>query len=350
MNHDRLLELIGRKLSGEASQQELTELEQMLISDPSLGERYKMLQQFWEHHDHIHQQVIEEGLRKALNRLELPGSAPVLEMEAVDRKPKRMRFVWGAAAAVFVVSLGAWMFWSRQTRNDTVDTSSGSLVEKQNSKGVKSTIELSDGSKIWLNADSKIQYSTAFTGNTREVHLNGEAFFDVAKNPSKPFIIHLANGTVRVLGTSFNVRAYDNEKVVETSVTTGKVAFIPKYEKKKKKQDTVYLTSNNKVRYLFTEEEVITEPTVSIEDKAWTEGKLIFKDMSFESIAVELERNFGKKVVFVSDAPRRFRLTGSFQNNSLHEIMYYLSKTKDFTYKITNTEVLIGDVDTRLPD
>ena len=118
----------------------------------------------------------------------------------------------------------------------------GQSFQKQNAKGVKSTIELADGSKIWLNADSKVQYPALFNGSTREVYLNGEAFFDIAKNPSKPFIIHLSNGTVRVLGTSFNIKAYDNEPVVETSVATGKVAFIPKL-KNNQRADTVFLTA-----------------------------------------------------------------------------------------------------------
>ena len=201
-----------------------------------------------------------------------------------------------------------------------------------------------------MNADSKIQYPRKFTGSTREVYLSGEAFFEVVKNPHKPFIIHLSNGTVRVLGTSFNIRAYDNEKIIETSVATGKVAFIPKYGQKGKRQDTVFLTADKKVRYLFTKEVAIVEPTVSKEDRAWIGGRLIFKGMSFEDIGVELERSFGKKVIFLSDSVRDFRMTGSFQNNSLEEIFFYLSRSTEFNYKITNDEVLISDGGTAIPD
>ncbi|RYG43247.1 MAG: FecR family protein, partial [Chitinophagaceae bacterium] len=168
------------------------------------------------------------------------------------------------------------------------------------------------------------------------------------KNADKPFIIHLANGTVKVLGTSFNIRAYDNEKFIETSVATGKVAFIPK-KATGNKQDTVFLTVDKKVRYLFTKEEAYVEPTISAEDIAWIGGKLVFKAMAFDEIGLELERNFGKKVVFLSDSARQFRLTGSFQNNSLDEILFYLSKSTEFKYKINNDEVLISDVSTKLP-
>lgn len=341
-----MLELISRRFSGEILSEELQELDLLLSKDPEAQARYKLMQQFWEQHDNIHQSVIEDALQKTLQRLDLPVAAPVIPLK------QRSRFKWlvrvSAAAAVIIIAGLAYFFLPSLRREK--EGARVALVEKQNSKGVKSTIELADGSKIWLNADSKIQYPTVFTGNTREVYMNGEAFFEVAKDPSRPFIIHLSNGTVKVLGTSFNIRAYDNEKIIETSVATGRVAFIPKYEKGRKNQDTVFLTPDNKARYLFYKEEIITEPTISREDKAWTEGKLIFKAMTLEDIAIRLERNFGKKVVFVSDRPRQFRLTGSFQNNSLEDIMYYLHKSMDFNYKITDTELLIGDKATALPE
>jgi ferric-dicitrate binding protein FerR (iron transport regulator) len=333
---DRLEELTTRSLSGEATPEELKELEQILASDSKALARYRLLQQFWNQHDAVSQPAVEEALQKTLAQLQLsPAVTEDAQVIPIRRNwPRRI-----AVAAAFII-IGSAAYWFI-SRNEST-TSSNLLVEKHNARGTKSTIELTDGSKIWLNADSKISYPEVFTGNTREVYLNGEAFFDVAKNPSKPFIIHLANGTVRVLGTSFNVRAYDNEKVVETSVSTGKVAFIPKYQSHKQKQDTLFITPNNKVRYSLEEDQANLLPTAAAEDKAWTEGRLIFKGLTLQEIAIELERHFGKKVTFVDDEPKNYRLTGSFQNNSLDEIMFYLSKTKDFKYKITNSELLIG--------
>jgi transmembrane sensor len=340
MSNDRLVELTTRSLSGEASAEELKELETLLAFDSHALTRYRMLVQFWNQHDATAQPAVEEALQKVLGQLQL---SPAEEENVV---PIRRTWWKRIAVAVVVTGLAFAGYWYMS--GDDKPSSSNSLVEKHNARGTKSTIELSDGSKIWLNADSKIQYPDVFAGDTREVYLNGEAFFDVAKNPSKPFIIHLANGTVRVLGTSFNVRAYDNEKVVETSVATGKVAFIPKYQKRRQKQDTLFITPNNKVRYSLEEEQVNVLPTAASEDKAWTEGRLIFKGHTLEEIAVELERYFGKKVRFIDEETKGYRLTGSFQDNSLDEIMYYLSRSKDFNYKITNSELLIGRLDTEL--
>lgn len=342
MSNDRLVELTTRSLSGEASPEELKELENLLASDSKALARYRMLVQFWNQHEATAQPAVEEALQKLLGQLQL---APSQETELPVIPVRRYRWKRIAVAAI-ITGLAFAGYWYMPGSN--TPSSNHSLVEKHNARGTKSRIELSDGSKIWLNADSKIQYPAVFAGDTREVYLNGEAFFDVAKNPSKPFIIHLANGTVRVLGTSFNVRAYDNEKVVETSVATGKVAFIPKYQKRSEKQDTLFITPNNKVRYSLEEDQANVVPTAAAEDKAWTEGRLIFKGQTLEEIAIELERYFGKKVRFVDEETKGYRLTGTFQDNSLDEIMYFLSRSKDFNYKITNSELLIGRIDTEL--
>lgn len=225
-----------------------------------------------------------------------------------------------------------------------MNTKSANLIDKQNTKGIKSSIVLSDGSKIWLNADSKLEYPRLFEGKTREVYLSGEAFFEVAKNPNRPFIIHLDNGTVRVLGTSFNIKAYKGSEIVETSVSTGRVAFIPKKKSKLHANDTTFLTHDIKAVYSVETGEIKTLSTVSNDDKAWTEGTLIFKGMKFEEIAIELERTFGKKIVFADEDIRQYRLTGAFGNNSLDEILYYLSLSKPFTYHISDEEIVISKV------
>jgi ferric-dicitrate binding protein FerR (iron transport regulator) len=342
MYDNHFLLLMTRKLSGEASQPELDELAGLLSADPALKEKADIYTRYWEQQQQEQTANTELALGKVLSQINTGAetSSTLMEVAPVKRIPVWKMITRIAAMLVVVagLSIGAYKIF---TNPKAIIPVQDNLVQKQNAKGVKSTIELADGSKIWLNADSKVQYPALFNGNTREVYLNGEAFFDIAKNPAKPFIIHLSNGTVRVLGTSFNIKAYDSEPVVETSVSTGKVAFIPRL-KNNREADTVFLTPNNKVVYRLDEEKITTATTVSSEDKAWTEGKMIFRSMLFEEIAVELERNFGKKVVFKNEEARNYRLTGSFQNNTLTEILYYLAKTKTFTYSISDEEIVIS--------
>ena len=341
MYDNRFLLLMTRKLSGEASLPELDELAGLLSADPALKEEADIYTRYWEQQQQEQNANTESALQKVLGQINNETEIGESSIEApVKRMPVWKMIARIAAMLVLLAGLGIGVY-KIFINPKSVKPVENNLVKKQNAKGVKSTIELADGSKIWLNADSKVQYPALFNGNTREVYLNGEAFFDIAKNPAKPFIIHLSKGTVRVLGTSFNIKAYDNEPVVETSVATGRVAFIPRL-KNNKQADTVFLTPNNKVVYRVDEEKIITATTVSSEDKAWTEGKMIFRAMLFEDIAVELERNFGKKVVFKNEEARNYRLTGSFQNNTLAEILYYLSKTKTFSYTISDEEIVIS--------
>lgn len=332
MNQEEFSFLVTRKFSGEASEEELRQLDRLIASEKEFAARYNYMLQYWNIHENGNEADVESSLNKLLARIETP---------VVAIQKRRSSRYWIAAASVLVAlaSAAAVFFFNGDKRTgDKVDTA---FVEKNNSKGTKSVLELSDGTKIWLNADSRLQYPQVFKGNTREVKLNGEAFFDVAKNAAKPFVIHLSNGTVRVLGTSFNIRAYDDENKVETSVATGKVAFIPRYQDPQKKQDTLFITPDRKLKYIYAAEELVIRPSSAIEDKAWTEGKLIFKSMSWEEIALELERNFGKTIVFDDDELKKYRLTGSFQNNSLEQILYYLAKTADFDYEIHDQDVKI---------
>ena len=336
--HDkRFLLLVTRKLAGEASAEEMNELADMIRTNPSLNEELILLQKYWEQESQQQNAGTEVALMKMFQQIGLnETSHPV-------NSPPRIRplHLFLRIAASFILLLGLAVGGYKLFNTRKANTATTDLVQKLNAKGVKSSISLSDGSKIWLNADSKIQYPAKFTGNTREVFLNGEAFFDIEKNPEKPFIIHLANGTIRVLGTSFNVKAYDDEEVVETSVSTGKVAFIPR-SKKKNQSDTIFLTPNKKVVYELRTEQATTSSTASEEDKAWIEGRLIFRSMLFEEIAIALERNFGKRVVFLDQETAGYRLTGSFENNTLPEILYYLAKTKFFHYKISDEQILIS--------
>lgn len=345
MANDRILELMSRSLSGEAAPEEQKELEALLAHDPGALARYKWMQQFWSEHEAVSPAEVEKALQQVLGRLQLQS----LTTEGVPAKTFSLRRFMkrSLAAAVVLTLLGGAMYWFVAGRK--TNPPNASLVEKHNARGTKSTIVLPDGSKIWLNADSKIKYPEAFSGNTREVYLNGEAFFEVTKKPQKPFIIHLSKGMVRVLGTSFNIRAYENEKVIETSVATGRVAFIPARATGKKQQDTIFIMPNNKIRYSLNDEQVKLESTTAAEDKAWTEGKMVFKALTLQEIAIELERSFGKKVVFLDEEPKSYRLTGAFENNSLEEILFYLSKTKNFNYRITNTELLIAIDPNKLP-
>jgi len=334
INEELFTTLAARKLAGEATTAELQELERMSQEYPELRERFQLLQQYFTESSYHSSAGTELALQRTMARINIPAAAT----------PVKRMFPWkwaGAAAAAVLLAAVSLVVLRPKPRPVQV----AKLMERQNGKATRAMIELADGSKIWLNADSKLSYPEVFENNSREVYLTGEAFFDIAANPKKPFIVHFKSGSVHVLGTSFNVRAYENE-AVQTSVKTGKVAFIPAAPEGQK-PDTIYITPDEKVTYrpspVKDDEDLVKEITSAEDDKAWTEGRLVFRDETLENIAYELERTFGKKVTFENDAPRYFRLTGAFQNNSLQDIMYYLARSKAFHYTITDSTLLITE-------
>lgn len=347
LNEDPFILLVTKKLAGEASPQELQELDALLQADEHLRERYTILQQYFAENAQRSSSNAEQALQRTLGRIRLQPAAaaattPVKKRSALLRS---MYIGTGVAAAVVLLLGVSWLFRQQQPVRQLAETAADTTTwqNRQNGKATKAILELTDGSKIWLNADSKLTYPEVFTGASREVYLEGEAFFEVANNVARPFIIHLHKGTIKVLGTSFNIRAYENEPV-QTSVTTGKVAFIPKYDGvSNKKPDTILITPDVKVSFTQQTGNVVKETTTSADDKAWTEGRLVFRNATLESISMELERTFGKKVQFNAEAPKQYRLTGSFEHNSLPEIMFYLARSRSFHYEITDSTLLINE-------
>lgn len=346
LNEDpSFITLVTKKLAGEATPQELQELDALLQADEHLRERYTILQQYFAETAQRSSSNAEQALQRTLSRIQ-PSAVPAPVTPLKKSKPlMRSIYIGVSAAAAVMLLLGVTFLLRRQQpvrqlAEKHADTSK--WQNRQNGKATKAILELTDGSKIWLNADSKLTYPEVFAGASREVYLEGEAFFEVANNETKPFIIHLHKGTIKVLGTSFNIRAYENEPV-QTSVTTGKVAFIPKYDEGSNQQpDTILITPDVKVTFSQHTGNIVKETTTSEDDKAWTEGRLVFRNATLENIAMELERTFGKKVKFNAEAPKQYRLTGSFHHNSLQEIMFYLARSRSFHYEITDSTLTIN--------
>ena len=346
LNEDPFITLVTKKLAGEASPQELQQLDTLLQADEHLRERYTILQQYFAETAQRSSSNADQALQRTMARIQ-PSAAPAPVPSSKNRKTLRRNiYIATSVAAAVVLLLGvSWLLRRQQPVRQLAEAHNDTSAwqNRQNGKATKAILELTDGSKIWLNADSKLTYPEVFAGASREVYLEGEAFFEVANNETKPFIIHLHKGTIKVLGTSFNIRAYENEPV-QTSVTTGKVAFIPKYDDSSNQQpDTILITPDVKVTFTQNTGNILKETTTSEDDKAWTEGRLVFRNATLESITMELERTFGKKVKFNTETPKHYRLTGSFQHNSLEEIMFYLARSRAFHYEITDSTLTINN-------
>ncbi len=337
--------LLGKVIAGEATPIERQQFDDWLAAHPDQQPIVANLRQFWLT-PVAKTDTADQTVAKAFERLQerIHGKTAPTKSSVRPLWSWQPWAGWATAASVaLVVGFISWQQW----RPTTV---ARPLVEQVNPKGTRSQIHLADGSTVWLNADSHLSYPKTFTGSVREVSLEGEAFFTVTHNPKQPFVVRLKTGSVRVLGTSFNVRAYPGDSTVETAVVTGRVAFIPKVGSPRRTgrdqptspaSDTLFLLPNSKAIQSLTRHSVVARPTVAANQIAWTESRLVFRNTPMGEVAKTLERWYGTPVTLEGESLRQCPLTGTFQNQSLQEVMSLIAMTNQFHYELTASRVTI---------
>jgi len=231
-------------------------------------------------------------------------------------------------AAVLVLSLfSTWYFLNR-------NSSPEELVAQSNNERLRVT--LPDGSKVWLNSNSKLTYPKQFNSNTRAVKLEGEAFFDVTKNHEQPFVISNADFEVKVLGTSFNVLAYSKLSDVVVTVVTGTVSFQSNSGESVllTKDETGTLNKRNK-----KVNEIINNDTNFM---AWQNGKIEFDNTSIKSVCTTIKDYFGIDVIVENQNVYNCKFTGSFNNPTLQEVLTVLENTLNIKTKINQSSITIS--------
>ena len=240
----------------------------------------------------------------------------------------------GIAASLVILLLAGIYFFNRPDPVDHRDPPAKTIV-KTTSLGQKKTIGLPDGTIIKLNAGSKLTYSQPFSENQRSVNLEGEAFFEVAKETERPFVIQSGKLKTKVLGTSFNVRSYKDEKTISVSVLTGKVEI----ENEDGKSDILFPED---MGVYNKDDKGITK--INFDSKSvfgWKDGFLVFKDLEIRAIFSLLEKWYGVKIIVDKDMKITGKYTGEYQNASLERVLDGISYTSKFSYTINSDKVLI---------
>ncbi len=199
--------------------------------------------------------------------------------------------------------------------------------------GGQYNIVLADGTKVFLNAVSSIKYPTQFNGNQRVVELEGEAYFEVAKDRSKPFIVKSGNQAIEVLGTHFNVHAYDNEAVVKTTLLEGSVAVTHKNQKAILKPGQQSNVSDNFNKIAIRE--VDTEAAI-----AWKNGRFKFDNADLKTVMRQLERWYGIKVEYRGDVSQVTFNGGTFRNKNLSEVLKVL-ELSNIKFKVEGKTIIV---------
>ncbi|MGD1890556.1 MAG: FecR family protein, partial [Cyclobacteriaceae bacterium] len=191
---------------------------------------------------------------------------------------------------------------------DITPTETISQVEKVTPMGQKIRFQLPDGTKVWLNADSRFTYPSSFA-RQRVVYLSGEAFLEVAHDANRPFVVRTEKASVKVLGTSFNVKAREAQPT-ETVVVSGKVAFSGKDNP----TSSVVLQPNDKAVLNTTTGETIRSTVDANSYAAWTNGTLIFEDQPLSEVFTEIARWYGVTIAVENPAIQKCQVTAKFED------------------------------------
>lgn len=203
-------------------------------------------------------------------------------------------------------------------------------------RGGEYCLELSDGTKVWLNAETELRFPVIFLGTDREVYLKGEAYFEVNKDKKHPFVVHTSMGSVRVLGTSFNVRDYVDEQEVVTTLECGKVVYSsgntgeeitlhPGYQVTDKKANPLYVQKVDPLQYT-----------------GWREGKYVFEDIALENIMRTLARWYDIEVVYVDPVVKSLHFTGDLERyENINVFLNFIETGGDVKFKTEGKTVMI---------
>ena len=365
---DRFWELLSKKVSNEATEAELCELDDIIASHPDWKNTSDTFTHLWQQSTPLTITEADQSFDLHIERMKKIGiginefhennEIEIWEEERKRRRKKRITIFSLSALAVLLVSI----FVVQNGRVQAVNaTTSRPLSQVTTKPGSKTQVQLPDGSTVWLNAASNLTYDKEFGKNLREVNLVGEAFFDVVKDPAHPFIIHTKVIDVKVLGTQFNVRSYANDATTETSLIRGSVEVTVKNrgETYHLKPNEKFVIANNIVENVPRD---ITLPKKKPELKSliaiqplnyyqvdstiletsWVDNRLIFqKNESFREVALKMERWYGIHISFASEKVAEYRPFGSFSTETITQALDALKEGFRFNYKKTGDNQIV---------
>jgi ferric-dicitrate binding protein FerR (iron transport regulator) len=231
-----------------------------------------------------------------------------------------------------------------------VDSLAGIIYDKEDAKskeliyntlkvarGQEYNLQLADGTRVWLNADSELRYPVQFVGKNRKVYLKGEAYFEVAHNKEKAFIVNSFDQDLRVYGTKFNINAYD-KSLIKTVLVEGSVGVrIAERTKEMKMQPGELLTAN------IAEGEMQTKPVDVYPYIAWKDGNFLFDNERLEDIMLRLERWYNVKVFFADQTARNIEFVGDMKRyTEIDKLLYFMEKSSEAKFEIKDNIIVVN--------
>ena len=296
-------------------------------------------------------EALQETWRKIEQREELSKQTSKTKKLRIERY-----WISGIAAAILVGIFSVWFFKNNiittdnvVTYNELVQDNDEGLVEQTNNSEKSQIITLSDGSSVLLQPNSKLSYPKIFTGNERKVYLSGEGFFEISKNPKKPFFVYANEIVTRVVGTSFRIKAYPDQQNVEVLVRTGKVKVKSNDLVRAAENEEIVLLPNQALRFArkelvfnkitnITEDPILVNSVRNIEQLSFE-----FTDIPVAQILETIEQAYLVDIDFPHDKLKDCRLTTSLSDQPLAEKLKIICKSigNDTNYEMNGNQIVI---------
>ncbi len=332
MQQERFEYLVSKELGDRLTVSEQDEL-RTFFTDAEWRMQYNLLQQYWseKHSQNTGDRELFQQVLHKMQPLELSGNST----------SSRKLYYWLGAMASILICIGLWFTLavnSSEQRQFIADRKQQKVI-------------LDDGTEVILNYKSTLLYPNKFSDNLREVTIIGEAFFRVSKETDRPFIVKTKHAQLKVLGTSFNVRAYPDEPTTEASLIEGALEVHDEEGETMILRPSEKAVITNQSKNFISKSKRKTAKKLKIQflrptdshavETTWLENKLVFKDVTFDELAKTLARKYDVRVDFKDVGLTKLRFSARFEDENLDQILQALQLAASFQYEKQNNKITI---------
>lgn len=327
--NSRIQYLVRKLFSGKISKDELNDLNDWYYS--KLTEEEVFVDS-----NETKEQIKSRILNRLKNEIQIEENRSEISLIRFRQIGGIVAFV----AAVFLILITVYININQKTENSDPAVNRVNYLERSNPNGQKSKIILSDGTTVWLNAASKIRFPEKFEAGERSVCLEGEAFFDVIRDQTSPFIIKTETTTTTVLGTSFNIKSYNSE-TVQITVESGEVE-VSTINKNPKKDNTFLIVQNEQIIVDFDSGEIKKKKVNAQNFFSWKEDVIRFDNTKLSEVVKTLERWYDKKITVENEQLNDCVLVAEYKNERLYNVLQSLKFSLGIDFEVLEDEIIIS--------
>jgi transmembrane sensor len=336
MSNPDIDHLISLYLSNRASESQKQELEQWINASKANREVFEHIKKIWSEPAEV---KVDSNINKKRDAIWAAGTGE----KGIKKPPASVvdiSYLSKIAATFLIVLMSSWIVYQLTIPNKffkaAVISDAIAIIKKQNPAGQKSMHMLPDGTQVWLNAQSILTYPETFSDSLRLVKLTGEAFFEVAHDASKSFIVETSGTRTEALGTAFNIQGFAEDETVKVALLHGKVRVKPL----SKAQASILVPGEELLIPKNGAE--ITKRKFNFEKTfGWKQGLLVFDGVDFKTFCGTVEKWYGVRIKTIGSPQTRWDLRAQYSNESLRLVLRDISFNKNFKFELRDKELLI---------